>query len=211
MVKVHIVGGPGSGKTTLGQIIAAKLHIRHQDLDWIDLAPGHGEGEEAYINYAFELAEQPDWVTENIGLMWTDPFLYRADYIVLMEVSWLVAAWRIIRRHISKSLRGINPYPTRLLYSFLKGTRQYYLNQVTADTAATMRAYFEEHGNHVEPPEARILLTRMATYRMDGPPGVPPTAEFTRQYLAKYKEKVFVIRNNDDRDRLLALLSKEVK
>ncbi|GCE06095.1 hypothetical protein KDAU_34240 [Dictyobacter aurantiacus] len=41
------------------------------------------------------------------------------------------------------------------------------------------------------------------------PPGVPPTAEFTRQYLEKYKEKVFVVRNNADRERLLSLLEKD--
>jgi len=35
---------------------------------------------------------------------------------------------------------------------------------------------------------------------------VPPTAEFVRRYLEKYQEKVFLVRNNADRERLLELL-----
>ena len=37
--------------------------------------------------------------------------LYYADYIVLLEVSWPVAAWRLIHRHILNSLRGTQSYP----------------------------------------------------------------------------------------------------
>jgi adenylate kinase family enzyme len=200
VLKIHILGGPGSGKTTLAECIAARFHVPHHDLDqwgW-----KHGTNGVAYIDDTFAIAEQPGWVTEGIYLVWVDPLLYKADYIVLLEVSWPVAAWRIIRRHIIKSIRGINPYPTRLLFGFLRNTHDYIVNRCTAEKAEAMHAYLEEHGATIEPPVADLLLTRLEQYWG----GIPPTAEFVHKYLEKYKEKVIVVRNNADRERLLAML-----
>ena len=200
MLKIHILGGPGSGKTTLAECIASRFHVPHHDLD--KLSWKHGTSWAAYIEEAFAIAEQPGWVSEGIYLVWVDPLLHQADYIVLLEVSWPVAAWRIIRRHILKSMRGVNPYPTRLLSGFLKNTHDYIVNRCTVEQTDAMYAYLTEHGATIEPPTTDLLLMQFEEYKVS----IPPTAEFVHKYLEKYKEKVIVVRNNADRDRLLAML-----
>ena len=206
MLKVHIIGGPGSGKTTLAAALSARFQIPHYDLDLIGRK--NGMRDEAYVEDTLAIAGQPGWVTENIGLVWIDLLLQRADYIVLLEVSWPVAAYRIIRRHITKSLQGTNLYPgIKSLFLFLKDTRDYYLNICSAPTAELMSRYLEEHEERVEPLDAEGLRAHRERYGLEIM--IAPTAEFVRRYLEKYKEKVFVVKNNADRERLLVLLVSE--
>ncbi|HLZ59673.1 MAG TPA: shikimate kinase [Ktedonosporobacter sp.] len=203
MLKIHILGGPGSGKTTLGQEIASRLHIPHYDLDKIGWK--YAGQMAAGMDEIFAIARQPAWVTENIGLIWTDPLLYQADCIVLLEVPWPVAVWRIICRHIGKTLNGTNPYRTRLLFPFLKDTRRYYVDKVSADPsmAEAVHAYLEEHeGDGAKVADAEALLTCFEKYSCV----IPLTADFVCMYLEKYKEKVFFVKNHADRERLFALL-----
>ena len=206
MLKIHILGGPGNGKTTLAGALSSRFHVPHYELD--QLGRKNGMRDAAYIEDAFAIAEQPSWVTEGIFLIWTEPLLSQADYIVLLEVSWPVAAWRIISRHISKSLRGTNPYPgidgVKSLFKLLKDTRDYCLNKESSDTEESIRMYLEEYGESAEPPDTERLLARLEKY---GDVSLAPTAAFVRRYLEQYQEKVFLVRNNADRERLLGLLT----
>ncbi len=205
-MRIHIIGASGSGKTTLATYISSRFAIPHYELD--TLGRKHGTDMAAYIEDAFSIANQPTWVTEGSYLIWIDPLLYQADYIVLLEISWSIAAVRIIYRHISKSLRGINPYPgirgVGLLLKLLKDNRKHYLNKIrpTSVEAEAMRKYLVEHEESIEAPDAKALLTRLEKYKLS----VPPTAEFMHKYLEKYKEKVFLLRTRTDRARFLDLL-----
>ncbi len=54
MVKIQILGGPGSGKTTLAQSLSAKFHAPHCNLDQIVWK--HGADMTAHINEAIAIA-----------------------------------------------------------------------------------------------------------------------------------------------------------
>ncbi len=80
------------------------------------------------------------------------------------------------------------------------------MNKCSADTAESIDRYLEEHGERAEPPDAESLLARLEKYGAEIV--LAPTAEFVHRYLEKYKQKVIVVRNNADRERLLDLLTK---
>ncbi|HLG77007.1 MAG TPA: hypothetical protein VKX46_11380 [Ktedonobacteraceae bacterium] len=202
MVKIHIIGAPGSGKTTLAQELVSRLHIPHYDLDKINLE------EEGPVT----LAARPAWVTEGIYLITTEPMLYHADHIVLLEISWPVAAWRVIRRHISNSLHGRQQYPglngIKLLFKLVYDMRRYLLNldEAGVSSAASLQAYREAHRNISAPPTVEFMQMYIEAY---GDLIAPPSERFVRAYLAAYKDKVFVVRNGADRERLLELLTRK--
>lgn len=205
MAKIHILGGSGSGKTTLAQQLSTRLHVPHYDLDAIGLEKGLVTEEDA-----FAIAAQPAWVSEGVYLIFTEPLFYAADAIVLLEVAWPVAIWRIIRRHVTRSLHGTNPYPglngINALFQLLKYPRRYALNRVD-DTAKEecMSRYLEEQRGRTEPPTPESVSRDVEKYLGIA---VPPTAEFVHKYLEKYYEKVFIVRNHAGRERLMEFLTR---
>jgi len=115
-------------------------------------------------------------------------------------------AYRIVRRHIIKSLWGINPHPgIRSLISFLMDSRRYYVNQCPPTIVEAMNLCLEEQRTSTEPVDAEQLLARLERYGKDII--LSSTAAFVRHYLEKYKQKLILVRNNADRARLLDFLA----
>ncbi|GLV53880.1 hypothetical protein KDH_07310 [Dictyobacter sp. S3.2.2.5] len=201
MVKVHIIGGPGSGKTTLAQCIAARFQVPHYNLDKV----GWKQVNEV------DIAEQSGWVTEGIYLIFTEAMLYHADYIVLLNAPLPVLMQRMVRRHVLNSLRGTQDYPglngIKLLIKLMKDTRHYYLNQSDKEvpSAKSLQNYIEQHAEIASPPTKEFMSEYVSTYREFI---IPPTAQFVTDYLERYKEKVILINDRADRDRLFELLMK---
>ena len=108
MQKIHIIGGPGSGKTTLAHKLSERLNIPNYDLDL--LGQKNGTNPDAHVEDAFMIARQPGWVAEGIYVVTIEPQLQAADIIVLLEIPWPIAAWRIVKRHVVKTLNGTNIY-----------------------------------------------------------------------------------------------------
>jgi cytidylate kinase len=111
--RVHIIGGGGAGKTTLGRHLAAVL-----DLDLAELDSGTDLG---------RLARRPRWVAEGIFVYGAGELLRRADLIIWLDLPWRVARRRILTRHLKLTVTGANPHRGwRLLRRFLMSQRRYY-------------------------------------------------------------------------------------
>ncbi|GCE14966.1 hypothetical protein [Tengunoibacter tsumagoiensis] len=202
-MKITILGGSGSGKTTLATEISVLLNIPHYDLDQFGLK--HVANFPAYIEDTFALCLKPDWVAEGCFLLWTDPLLYDSDYIILLEIPWWIASYRILWRHFSKTLRRCNPYPTSKLYRFMNDCRRHYLNRAREVEQIQMRMYLETYPEVIPPFTPNRLLEHWEEYKEIC---YPPTATFLRQYLIRYREKLLIARNEYEIRKIINVIEK---
>ena len=146
--RVHIVGGMGSGKTTLANRLGRRLDVPVYDLDLVAYEGGAGRKRsvEERLASAHEIAAQMGWVTEGVYLWWIDELIGTADVVIWLDVPWRVAAWRIVKRHVLATLRRNNRHPGwRKLLRFTLASRRWYLERVPrtpsdpADDGATSR------------------------------------------------------------------------
>ena len=102
--RILIVGGSGSGKTTIGRELAARRQMPIQNLDAVALDPSDGRLRplEVRLAAAHEIASAEQWVVEGIYTGWTSELYERAEVIVWLDsVSWLTAVRRVVGRFVS--------------------------------------------------------------------------------------------------------------
>ena len=127
--RIHIIGGAGSGKTTLARAIGGARTLPAYDLDAIAYEDGAGAKRslDARLADVRRIVGQPSWVTEGIFLWWTDELLRNADVIIWLDLPWRIGARRIVLRHLRTSIAGTNRHRgIRNLIRFLRATQRYY-------------------------------------------------------------------------------------
>lgn len=127
--RIHIVGGAGSGKTTLARAIASARTLPTYDLDAVAYEDGAGAKRslDARLADVRRIVGQTGWVTEGIFLWWTDELLRTADVIIWLDLPWRIGARRVVIRHLRTSIAGTNQHRgIGNLIRFLHATRRYY-------------------------------------------------------------------------------------
>ena len=128
MHRIHIIGGTGSGKTTLARKLGTGLNVPFYDLDEIGYEGGFGVKRSLDLRYADleRIAAQPAWITEGAFILWIDTLLQAADTIVWLDLPWRIRRWRIISRHIKADLARNNRHAGYLnLYRFYQMSKNY--------------------------------------------------------------------------------------
>ena len=138
MMRIHIVGPPASGKTTLAQRLATNLKIPFYELDYIAWQEGFPKTErslEDRLKDISSITAQPVWVTEGIFLIWTDELLRKATYIVWLDMPLRLVLKRIIIRRLRWSLTGMH-VPSNFIkqLQLLKYIGLYYFGTGHVDT-----------------------------------------------------------------------------
>src|SRR3954452_22908065 len=100
-LKVHIIGIPSAGKTTLGRGLSGVLSVPHHDLDSLAFVDGRWTPRPAPERDAMvaRILEEPGFVTEGGFLGWTDPLLDAADLVFWLDPPLPVLISRHVRRH----------------------------------------------------------------------------------------------------------------
>ena len=108
-MKIHIIGGPGSGKTFLAEKLSKQLRIPHYDLDdlqWDNASNDYGKKRDPQERAAMldKILKEDDWIIEGVYYAWCGKCFEDADKIYLLTVPRRTYRYRIIRRFIRRKL-----------------------------------------------------------------------------------------------------------
>jgi adenylate kinase family enzyme len=112
-MKIHIIGGPGSGKSYLAAILSGKYSLPILDLDTIfwDNRSSHYDikADPLERNKVLDVfLEQKAWVVEGVYYSWLSSSFRKADVIIVLTTPVWLRALRIIRRFLKRKL-GLSP------------------------------------------------------------------------------------------------------
>lgn len=103
--RIHVVGGPGVGKSTLARSLAAAdrrlCHLDEVAFEGPDFEP---RPEEDVRREVLEFAGEQRWVVDGIFVGWVEPLFDRADVIVWLDhLGWSTAVLRILARSLRQA------------------------------------------------------------------------------------------------------------
>jgi adenylate kinase family enzyme len=109
--RIHIIGGPGSGKSFVAAALSRRLGVPAYDLDdlfWDGSAAKYGIRAEAADRdrRLAAIVAQDGWIIEGVYYGWLAPSFEAADIIIELTPSIWVRHWRVVKRYALRKLRG---------------------------------------------------------------------------------------------------------
>jgi adenylate kinase family enzyme len=109
--KIHIIGGPGSGKSFISNKLERETSITAHDLDKIFWDQSQNTyiraSEELRLGKLNEILSTDSWIIEGVYYKWLEETFRNADIIVILTTPVFTRQWRILKRFlVRKYLSG---------------------------------------------------------------------------------------------------------
>lgn len=133
MTKIHMIGGPGSGKTYIAAKLSKMLGVPKHDLDsifWDQDSEYFGSQTPPVkrVEMLKKVLSEDKWIIEGVYYSWLEESFRQADYIFVFKTNVFVRDWRIVKRFILRKAK-LAPSPRKenlkTLIDFLKWNHQY--------------------------------------------------------------------------------------
>lgn len=111
--KIHIIGGPGSGKSYLANLISNETNIKSYNLDdifWDNSSNTFGvkaDKKKRDMNLQKVLLNDC-WIIEGVYYEWLGESFDKADIIIVLKTNVFIRDWRIIKRFFKRKM-GLIP------------------------------------------------------------------------------------------------------
>lgn len=176
--RIHIIGGPGSGKSYIAAKLAEHFLVVAHDLDdlfWDGTASHYGiraEASERDRRLA-AIVSQDGWIIEGVYYQWLAPSFDAADHIIALAPSIWVRHWRVIRRFLLRKFGVVASKRESLgdLWHLLRWSHSYDTNNLVQ-----ARKFIAEHG--CELVVCRTFDEVLAAIKTPKPEASPPTTAF---------------------------------
>ena len=109
VARILVVGGPGSGKTTVARQLSDALRLPHHDLDRVAFMPPEGRPDAPFWQWtrtayedrqqwAAETAREEQWVCDGLYAGWTTPLVEAAEAVLWLDLASARCVARAVRR-----------------------------------------------------------------------------------------------------------------
>ena len=110
--RVHIIGGPGTGKSFAAGVLARSLGVTAYELDdifWDRQAASYGMRADvvARDRELAQIVHQDGWIIEGAYYAWVGPSFDSADVIIALTPALWIRHLRVIRRFLLRKLGRI--------------------------------------------------------------------------------------------------------
>ncbi len=105
--RIHIIGGPGCGKTYTAEKLAELTNIQRIELDdifWCDDYNTKTDREER-IEKLKKVIKKKRWIIEGVFHSWTKPAFEKADLIILIKCKRYLRTIRILKRALKRQFQ----------------------------------------------------------------------------------------------------------
>lgn len=111
--KIHIIGGPGSGKSYMANLISNETKIKSYNLDdifWDNSSSTFGIKADKKMRdmNLHKILLKDCWIIEGVYYGWLDASFDKADIIIVLKTNVFTRDWRIIKRFLERKI-GLIP------------------------------------------------------------------------------------------------------